>query len=147
MKYYLAGYYLVKLKPIDFGTMVGKEVYTCSECLNDNLINIWAYPWTTDNNAAAKDAKINFNLTDDHISAIRNYVDKKNNENRIGWINVFSELEDAREFKNKFFSHLHDIKIIALYFNENETKDILEEFKPEQDTFGEIGLRVTLLTN
>ena len=145
MKYFLGGYYLIKLRPINFGTKIGEQVYTCSDCINDNLIDMWSYSWATDNDKQVKEAKENFNLTDNDIIEIRNWVDKKHNDNIVGWANVFTELESAIEYKSTYFPHLEDIKIIALYFDENETKDILVEFKPQSETNGEIGLRLTLL--
>lgn len=145
MKYYLGGYYLLQLKPIEFGTKIGEQVYTCSECFNNHLLDIWAYSWTVDNDKQATEAKENFKLTDDNISVIRTWVDTKHNENKVGWKDVFTDLESAIEYRRTFFSHLEDIKILALYFDQNETKAILDEFRPESEKMGEIGLRLTLL--
>ena len=145
MKHYFGGYYLIRLKPINFGSEFGKSVYTCSGCINDNLTGIWAHSWTTGSNKAAEIAKDCFKLTDDSINSIRTWVDKKYKEKKVGWLNVFTEIESAFEYKNTFFSHLDNIKILALYFDENEAKDILEEFKPQSKKDGEIGLRLALL--
>jgi len=144
-KYYLGGYYLTKLKPKSYGDDKGDFIYTCSECINDHILDIWSYSWTTDNNKQIDEIKKNYQFTDQQIIEIRNWVDKNFNENKIGFLNVFTDLETAIEYKDKFFSQLDDIKIFALYFDTKERADILEEFKPQSEKMGDIGLRVTLL--
>ena len=145
MKYYLGGYYLTKLRPKQFGVDKENIIYTCSDCINDNLVDAWSYSWTVDNDKQALEAKENFQLSDTQINSIRTWVDKQHNDNKLGWINVFTDVETALQYKHNFFSHLSDIKLMSLYFNETERKDILEEFKPQSEEMGEIGLRLTLL--
>jgi hypothetical protein len=145
MKYYLGGYYLIKLQPKEFGVDSKNLIYTCSNCLNNNLVDAWSYSWTAENDKQAIEAKEIFNLSDSQLISIRTWVDRKHNEDKIGGLNVFTDIETVIEYKAEFFSHLSDIKIIALYFDEAERKDLLEEFKPKSETFGEIGLRLTLL--
>lgn len=144
-KYYLGGYFLTRLVPMNFGTYSEAMIHTCSKCINDHLVNIWSYSWTTDNDEQAEEAKENFQLSNKEIDLIRTWVDKNHNEHKLGWVNVFTDLETALEYKTMFFSHLDDIKIFALYFNERERADLLDEFKPQSTGMGEIGLRLTLL--
>jgi len=141
MKYYLAGYYLTVLRPLN-RNKTSSLIYTCSECINDNLLDRWAYTWTTDNDAS--EIKTIYNLNDQDVDSIRDWVEEKTKEGKMGWVNAFMDLETTLEFKNRFFSHINDIKIMAIYFDEKERADILEEFKPKKETFGEIGLRETL---
>lgn len=144
-KYYLGGYYLTKLRPRYNGNEKESFIYTCSECVNDNLVDAWSYFWTNDSESQAQEAKENFQLSDAQIDSIRTWIDIKHNENKLGWVNVFTDLETALEYKNSFFAHLNDVKILALYFDEAERTVILEEFKPQAENMGEIGLRLTLL--
>lgn len=146
MTYYLGGYYLIKQRPISFGTEKDKVVSTCSSCINDNLIDSWAYSWTTDNNAHIDSVKSDFQIQDDTVAEIRKWVDRKFNENKIGWPDLFADLETAYDFKRKFFSHLTDIKIYAIYFESSEAKELVDEFKPKGEKEGEIGF-VQSLTN
>lgn len=144
-KYYLGGYYLTILRPITYGGEEGSLIYTCSECINDNIVDDWSFHWTTNNNEKISEVKSNYQFSDTQINDIRNWLDNKFNENKIGFLNVFSDIETALEYKNNFFSHLSDIKLMALYFDETERKGILEEFKPESEKYGEIGLCMILL--
>lgn len=141
---YLGGYYLIKLRPVDFGSKLNTFVYTSSDCINDNLLDTWSYSWTNGTNKETKEAKKNLDLDDGKISEIRQWVDKKNEENKVGWVDLFTELESALEYRQKFFSHLNDIKVFAIYFDEKEAEDLMEEFKPQLENEGEIGLCQTL---
>lgn len=144
-KYYLGGYYLTKLRPKKYGQGTGSLIYTCSECINDHILDTWSYSWTTNNNKKLEDIKSSYQLSDNQIAKIRNWVDKKFNDNQIGFLDVFFDLETALDYKNSFFAHLNDITIFALYFDLNEREDILQEFKPQSEKLGEIGLRLALL--
>ncbi|HTE27169.1 hypothetical protein [Flavitalea sp.] len=144
MKSYLGGYFLIKLKPLLFGTEIGKLVYSCSECINDHLVDMWSYSWTNDNDKLAGAAKENFILTDENIISIRKWVDSKHYENKLVWPYIFTDIESVSEYKKIFFSHLGDIKIIGLYFDEEAAAEILEKFTPTLNKIAEIGLRTTL---
>lgn len=99
-KYFLGGYYLTKLKPQSYGTELGRLIYTCSECITDHMLDTWSYSWTTDNNKYLDDVKRNFELSDRQINEIRSWVDDKFNENQIGFLNVFFDLQTVVEYKN-----------------------------------------------
>ena len=142
-KYFLGGYYLVIQRPNENDKK--SFIYTCSDCINDNLVNAWSYGWTADNDKQTKEACENFKLTNSQIQSIRTWINNKHNEKKLGWKNVFTDLETALEYKNKFFSHLTDIKVMALYFDKDERTDILDEFNPQTEKIVEIGLRLTLL--
>src|SRR5690606_14596143 len=116
-KYYLGGYYLTKLNPKNYGPGTGSLIYSCSECINDHILDIWSYSWTTDNNEQLDEIKKNYQFTDKQIDEIRNWADNKFNDNKIGFLNVFTNLETALDYKSKFFAHLSDVKIFALYFD------------------------------
>lgn len=144
-KYYLGGYYLIKLKPINFGPDKGSLIYTCSECINDHLLDVWSYKWNRVKDKSLVEAKKKFKIPESQVGEIKDWVDKKRTEKKIGWVNVFFDLETVLEYKSKFFSHLSDVKLFALYFEENDRIDFLKEFKPPPENTADIGLRLTLL--
>lgn len=47
MKYYFGGYYLIKPKATDLGSIKNQKLLTCSTCINDTLIDTWAISWAT----------------------------------------------------------------------------------------------------
>ncbi len=142
-KYYLGGYYLTKLKPKTSGADSGTVVYTCSECINDNLISDWSYSWAADNKNIEEYRK-KYLLSDTAVLSIQTWVNCAFDEGKVGWVNVFTELEAALEYRRKFFGHLPDIIVMALYFDEVERATIIDNFAP-QGNLGEIGLRMMLM--
>jgi hypothetical protein len=140
MNYYLAGYYLVRPKPISFGPDKGKIVQSCSACINDTLLDTWAYSWTSRSRKIERDIKDTFQLTDDNIEAIRKWVDGKFEDGRIGWTDVFSDKETAKAYKQKFFSHVPEVQLMAVYLNEEDSYVLASEFEPRQHEIGKIGM-------
>jgi hypothetical protein len=145
MKYFLGGYYLVKLRPIDFGTYKGSLIYTCSDCINDSLLENWSFPWAIENERVIQEEKERLEIDGYKINELKNWVAEKLKLNLIGCPNVFVTLESVLEYRQTFFPHLEDLKIIAIYFDEYEASDLVKEFESPTDELGEFGLRLTLL--
>lgn len=143
--YYFGGYYLVKLRPAGYGEDPGRFMYTCSECINDPLLDAWSYGWTSDRDKQIDTVKSTFRFSGDQVDEIRDWVNDQYSRGQIGWTSVFMNLETALAYKSRFFAHVSDLAILALYFDPDERTDILEEFKPQSETMGEIGLRLSLL--
>jgi len=142
---YLGGYYVVKQRPIDFGGKISKVIYTCSNCINDSLLDHWAYTWTTGNDSQIEDIKAEYQLSDEDVHSIRKWVDNAFNDKRIGWINLFKDLSVAEEYIRNFFPHLSDLKIISVYFPDSEVPHLLSEFQPADENRGAIGLYENLM--
>ncbi|RYZ24773.1 MAG: hypothetical protein EOO10_19960 [Chitinophagaceae bacterium] len=140
MTYYLAGYYLVRPKLISFGPDKGKVVQTCSSCINDNLLDTWAYSWTIPGKKIEKEIKATFHITDDEIAAIRAWVDKKFEEKKIGWADVFLDQETALTYKQLFFAHVPNVQLMAIYLSEEDAIALISEFEPQQSNIGEMGI-------
>jgi hypothetical protein len=147
MIYYLGGYYLMKFNPLDFGLSNGKVISTCSTCLNDSLLNSWSYSWAQENNKdQLTKVKHDYSINDTGITEIHNWVEDKLKEKEIGWSDVFLNLNTLKEYKAKFFSEVSNLKVMSIYFDENEKESLLQEFKPFKDN-GSIGLYDGLLNN
>lgn len=139
MENFLGGYYLIKLRPLEFGPHLGEFVYTASDCINDSLLGDWAYSWAA-RRKPSKQAKESLRLSDEHLLEIRKWVESNHQKNLVGWVNLFSTRDSVLEFKHKFFSHLDNLQAISLYFDSGEADEIIEEFKPRSEVEGEIGL-------
>ncbi|GAB3337071.1 hypothetical protein GCM10027299_47770 [Larkinella ripae] len=144
MTHFLGGYFLLRLKPFAWSP-TGQAVYTASTCLNDSLLNTWSYSWT--NKASEKDeaVKENFDLDDGRLALLRAWVDEKHTTGVVGWMSVFGDRASALDYKRRFFAHLNGVETLAVYFNEQQTADLLREFAPESERIGAIGLYQTLL--
>lgn len=138
MNHYLGGYFLIKLKPFDWSPI--PEVYTCSTCINDSLLDSWSYRWVNERVEETTAIKEQFNLSTANVVAIRHWTDKKRTEGKVGYNKVFLDLEIARQYKQKFFSHVEDVNLMALYFDEPAADAIIQELKPKSAGLGECGL-------
>lgn len=145
MDFFLGGYYLLKPKPLSFGSRTAKTVLTASECINDNLIGFWAYPWDKKARKDSAQAQEVFGLDRAGVDSIRQWVAEKTAANLIGWESVFFNKQTALEYKEKFFSHIDEVVLLAIYFNEDQRAEVVTEFRPESDEFGEIGVYKSLM--
>jgi hypothetical protein len=139
MTNYFGGYYLLRLKKFDYGRLKDKEVYTCSDCTNDSLINRWSFSWTTKEKDELENIQKDFQIDKATVGNISVWTDKKLESKAVGWVNVFADLQTVKEYRNQFFSHMRDTKIFSLYFSESEALNIIEEFKPKENS-GSLGI-------
>jgi hypothetical protein len=140
MKYYIGAYYLIKLKPVDYGTIKGSKIYTCSRCINDSFFDSWAISWAKTEKTELVEIKETFDLTDKNIEEIQSWADKKLNEEKLGWINTFSDFKTLTEYKKKFFPNDSDFEILSISFPESNLSEALEKIKPTDLNSGEIGI-------
>ncbi len=139
MNYWLAGYYLIKLRPLFFGSLKSKVVYTCSSCINDSLLDDFSRSWTrqkNDINSGETGLKIDPEL----IAQVHEWTNRMDAEQRIGYIDVFYDIKTAKEYKSKFFPDEDNVKLLALYLPEAEAEELIKEFSPKKENEGEIGI-------
>jgi hypothetical protein len=79
-------------------------------------------------------------LTDKKIKSLREWVDKAFDNKRIGWPNLFRDIETLREYSDRFFPEISDKQVISIYFSMPECAELLAEFKPKKENFGTVGL-------
>lgn len=115
-----------------------------SDCINKSLLGSWSYSWITQNNAQIEKIIHEYRINDETVPALRKWVDKAFDEHRVGWINLFREVTDARDYKHQFFTQLPDVFIAAIYFSASESEALQQEFKPSDIGTGAIGLCDTL---
>lgn len=144
MKNYIGAYYLIKLRKAEFGgTHKGKELHTCSTCINDSYFDAWSISWAEDGKNISSETKSDFNLDDKLITKIHNWTDEKLEKNKIGWICTFADLETLTGYKNSFFPKSKS-ETLSMNFPESERKEFLNLFNPEKTSYGEIGLSINL---
>ena len=141
MKYYLGAYYFIKLQKANYGSIKDTRIYTCSTYINNSYFDSWSITWSAVNNSDnVKEAKEEFNLTNSQITDIQSWADQKFEQKKIGWINTFKDYDVLSEYKNKFFSNVHEYLILSINFPETEKNDLLEEFSIKEKGIGAIGL-------
>jgi hypothetical protein len=140
MKYYLGAYYLIKLRPVDFGKIKGTKIHTCSSCINDSYFDSWSLSWTVDGKGDLEQPKQVFGLNDSQIKDIQQWSDKQFNDNKIGWISTFVDFDTLKEYKSRFFQSDSDYKILSINFPETEKEGLINDFKTNKEDVGAIGL-------
>jgi hypothetical protein len=102
-RYFTGGYFLIKSKPIDFGSDIGKVVSTCSGCINFSVFDNWCLSWMSFK--LEQKEKIELGLNDKKIKEIEEWTDSRFNNGS----NVFPDMKTATEFKELFFDSINDI--------------------------------------
>ena len=101
MGYFFAGYYL-KLKPVQFGSYENKIIYTCSGCINDDLVENWLIHDFNGKNEYIKKLKEIFDFSQDEVKLLTQWLHGKYEQDKIFYPNIFLETKSAKEYKNKF---------------------------------------------
>jgi len=108
-------------------------------------LGYWAYPWEKKPRKNSEHAETVFGFDKSQVDAVRQWVGEKAGANLISWQGVFMEKQIAAEYRSKFFSNIQNALLLAIYFSEDEKRDVLGEFKPESEKFGEIGIYQMLM--
>ncbi len=145
MDYYLAGYYLIKLNPLNWGSFSFKFIYSCSTCLNNSLLDSFSRSWTT-NSDYLEEVKTDLKIDSAKIKRIQEWTEQKDSENKIGYMNIFYDIATAKEYRDNFFTDLENVKIFGLYLPRSESEDVINLFKSQKENQGEIGI-VHILRN
>lgn len=143
MNYYLAGYYLLKTKPIDYGEDIFNIAYTASSCINNGVLDNWSYSWTSDNDNEIDAIKALFKIDNESIASIREWVDNAFNNELIGWQNIFRDLATLKEYIT-FFPNKESFIVLSLYFSEINADELILEFSPKSSQNGRIGMELFL---
>lgn len=141
MEYYLAGYYLIQVRPFSYEGLKCKGVLTCSGCINSSLLDSFSRSWTSRAEDIQK-AESDYNLDLETISNIQAWADQNDEAGTIGYQNVFSTLEAATEYHQKFFSHLDKVKLLGLYLPESDIERLIEDFREAK--WAEEGIRINV---
>ncbi len=140
MNYFLGGYYLIKPSPLSFGEMKDKIVLTASGCINEIVLGEWAYPW---DRTPRRDSSSSFRLSKSEVDCIRRWVEEQLLSQTISWNGVFVDKQTALDCRNKFFSHIEDLTLVAIYFSESEKNEYMSD--PELEEF--LGIALALMNN
>lgn len=145
MKKYIGGYFLIKPRKANCGSLKGKTISTCSSCINDSLYDSWAISWTEPIDHQIETLRTELEISEEKQKEIQKWVDQRFEEERVGWLEVFQDLETVTEYSNSFFSHIDEKEIMKVIFPENEANAFLEEFKPRNEKEGVAGIYQNLI--
>jgi len=109
-----------------------KKFYSISDCISDVIPGSWGLSWVNPN---VNDTSIinKLKMEQEQLQELREWLDKKFEQELFGWPNVFSNLKTVREFYESFLNsenELTQVKLLGiallkedaeLYLNEYET--------------------------
>ncbi len=144
-RYFLGGYFLMVERPLDFGTLKPKTVSTCSDCINDSLVGCWSYSWTTGNDRQLEALPKELVPDGKTVAGIRKWLDAAFEEGRLGWPNVFTTVDAAKEYLSLFFPDVRDARLMAIYVSESRTAEVIDASKPKRADEGDVGIYSQLL--
>ncbi|MDR3296055.1 MAG: hypothetical protein LBT26_09555 [Clostridiales Family XIII bacterium] len=127
-EYYLGGYYLLQLTPCTFGTYKDTILYSCSNCLNDNLME----GWITAKPELLEKMKAKYGIDDSGADSIQKWIGEKFDTRQIITPDAFPERALAVEFQSGFFSHLNNVALLSIHFDRLEANELLNEFNPKE---------------
>jgi hypothetical protein len=126
--YYFGGYYLIKLKPIDFGEDRGKTIWTCDRMINCLALDDWCISWM--HTKPNKKTKHLLQLNDEKINEIQQWTNCRFELN----VNGFPDLKMAQEYKGLFFKSINDLELLSINFPEIDANLLIDEFAPGNNT-------------
>ncbi|GAB3956819.1 hypothetical protein GCM10028805_47730 [Spirosoma harenae] len=138
--YYLGGYYLIKLSPVDLFTGQPQIYQTCSGCINQYAFDYWCLSTSQPDE---KSIQV-LDLTPEKIVHIKKWSGEKYKQGFIKWGDNFSDLTTAKSFKNTFFPESPDIHIYAIYLSETDANSLSSYFQTEPHNKGDFSLYHTL---
>lgn len=139
MDYVLAGYYLVRLRPLGFGPYAAALVPTASCCINDPLLDSFSRPWTSIPKVIQQ-AQTDFSLSSETIHTLQQWVEAADMEEQAGYMRLFYTLEAARTYYQRFFQGLNNVVLLGLFFLKSEAIAFKNNHTPTDAMLGEMGM-------
>lgn len=136
-RYYLGGYYLIRLTPIVyFGETEARVLHTSSSCFNQYLFDYWCLS----NREPDEQIIFNLGLSNEKIQVIKKWAVDKYKLGMLQWGKSFSDLETAETFKNLFFPDLPDTYSYSIYLSDTDTDSLLTHFSDGNVNKGDFSL-------
>jgi hypothetical protein len=132
----------MQLAPCTFGTYKNTVIYSCSSCLNDNLLE----GWIMEGPELLERMRSKYGVDDSRMDAIRKWIGEKFDTRQIIWPDAFPERALATEFQSRFFPHLNNVALLSMNFDRLETNELLSEFNPKETRIV-MGINETLEKN
>ncbi|RAP77228.1 hypothetical protein [Paenibacillus montanisoli] len=115
MDFLLGGYFLAK--PIKWADYMDKGIFpemvlSASNCICDNYLDIGAC-WDESKSKKMEYMK-QLKLSQDSYNSLEKWVEQEFNNKSLGFPNVFTSLQKAREFYHKYLNQINEIKLIGI---------------------------------
>ena len=146
MDYYLGGYYLVEgvTRPAYSATFLPSTIWSISTCVSPIYPDTWALPWTSYPDEKRLTIQARLGLTNTDFKEMQDWVNTAFNEDRLGWPNVWLNVDDAQEYYRRYLQSIPQIKLLAIGISASYLDECLEAARPDSG-MGQTGLYLLLL--
>ena len=135
----LAGYYLVRTRPVHWGKTPAQHFLTPSECLNDLLPDTWCLSWTGQVADLHQALEQDYGLNTARLEAVQSWGEQHFEKN-WGWPQLFFSLQAAQSFYSQFFAAAEDWHCLSLSLPSKYLPEVLEDQRPQTAQSGKSGL-------
>ncbi len=127
MKRLAGGYLLINPRKHAIQLLANKSILTCSTCINDSLLDFWAFP-LEDLSIDLEDTANELKVTHNKLIEIQDWIEGKAKEGKISPPKIFNDLETVVEYERRFFMHYENSVILKIVFPEAEAAAYLQDF-------------------
>ena len=119
----------------------GLSIFTCSNCINDSLLEGLSRSWTWhDETESLKE----FQISAATLKSIQAWTEEMDHKGKTGYIDIFYEIEVAKEYKERFFPNVDEVELLGLYLPNTEANLLVDDFVPQDKGFGRVGIEIGL---
>lgn len=134
LKYFLAGYHLIKLNFAHDRGVPFEAIYSCSNCLNECLLGFFARSWTC-HESGREYAEKEFGMDPQTLDRLHAWTEAADEAGKTGtYDSIFYDVATAREYQELFFANRKDIVLLGLYLPEPEVDRVIRESLKEYHT-------------
>ena len=135
MKYYIGGYYLVEgnLTQANLDDLgLSKLAWSTSDAcfLHPPILTL---PWVKSTEKERDKYQKKLDMDEAEFRALQEEVDSLFNQDKIGWISMFTERDAAIRFALKYLQHIPNVKLLMIATTEEYRNFFIEAEKPKHD--------------
>jgi hypothetical protein len=150
MEFYIGGYYLIEGAPIkDWMNhdLLPAQILTPSSCICDLHPDDICLSWVKGDKKTKNAYREKLGITKEEFTELQKEVDELFNSEKYGWLQVFLEVEQARNYYQKWLTKIPNIKLVAIATTKKHKEIFLAEEKQEGDNAGFYGTWLSLRNN
>lgn len=126
MKFYLGGYYLVKINKNDTET-IPETIYTVTNCINILIPSLNGLKWVTSSSHDNKKIMDSIDIDENGFLLLQEWVSEKFDESEFTISGSFNRINIVKEFIKKFVIKKDNLKLLAIYLPEEYYSNFIDD--------------------
>jgi hypothetical protein len=143
VEFYLGGYYLIEGSPIEnwmSHELLPSQIFTPSSCICNLHPEDICLSWMNGEDKVRAAYRKKLGITKKQFIELQGDVDALFNQEKYGWLQVFSEIKEARKYYQNWLVDIPNIKLVAIAVNGEHRNIFLNEEKQEGENAGSYGI-------